>query len=174
MATVQRDVEDKVETLGEALQAAKLLRAFLECSDTIQASIREMLDILSDPETDEVDYEMTLFTLAEALFPSRHEGKLGVDLAESERLDAEQSEEMRAAVRCLDEEEAAFSKLVRQAMKERGMTQTQLAEKLGIGQPAVSNILNRKARPQRRTVQRFAEALGMTPEALWPGFDSQK
>ena len=168
MATVQHDVESKVETLGEALQAVKLLRAYLECSEAVQAGIREMLAVLNDPETDEDDYEMTLFTLAEALFPDRHEGRIGTDLWESERLDAESSEEMRAAIQRLDEEEAAFSRRVREAMQQRGWTQEQLAEKLGIGQPAVSNILTRQSRPQRRTVERFAAALDVEPEALWP------
>jgi hypothetical protein len=84
-------ITNRVETLAAAQHAAKLLRAYLECSNSIQTGIREMLDILSDPETDEDAYEMTLFTLEEALFPKRHKGTLGVGLAETEPLDAEQS-----------------------------------------------------------------------------------
>lgn len=49
------------------------------------------------------------------------------------------------------------------------MTQDQLAEKIGVGQPAISMMLKRQCRPQKRTVQRLAEALGVAAEELWPG-----
>jgi len=52
------------------------------------------------------------------------------------------------------------------------MTQEALAAKLGVGQPAISNMLNRQCRPQRRTVLRLAQALGISPEELWPGFQA--
>jgi len=57
-------------------------------------------------------------------------------------------------------------------MARRGMTQEALAAKLGVGQPAISNMLNRQCRPQRRTVLRLAQALGISPEELWPGFQA--
>jgi DNA-binding XRE family transcriptional regulator len=152
------------------MQAAKFLRAYLECSDEIQAGIREMLDILNDPETDEDDRDMTLITLADALFPNLHEGKLGMDLEESEKLGAGYSEEMRSVVEELDQEEATFATRLRDAMAKCEMTQEDLAQKIDVGQPAISNMLKRQCRPQRRTVRRIAEALGVTPEDLWPGF----
>ncbi len=48
-------------------------------------------------------------------------------------------------------------------------TQNELAAKVGIGQPAVSMMLNRACRPQRKTVIRFAEVLEVAPQDLWPG-----
>jgi lambda repressor-like predicted transcriptional regulator len=152
------------------LQAAKFLHAYLECSDEIQAGIREMLKVLDDPNTDEDDRDMTLITLADALFPNPHEGKLGMDLEESERLGAGYSDEMRATLEEMDKEEDTFAAKLRAAMENRKMTQGQLAEKIGTGQPAISNMLNRQCRPQRRTVRRLAEALDVVPEELWPGF----
>jgi len=154
----------------EALQGARFLQAYVECSDAIQDGIREMLDIVVDPEVDEDDRDMALFTLADALFPNPHEGKLGMDLEESERMGAEHSEEMRQAVEEMEREEATFSERLRDLMHQQGMTQESLAKKAGMGQPAVSNILNRQCRAQERTVLRFAEALDVTPEELWPGF----
>jgi len=53
------------------------------------------------------------------------------------------------------------------------MTQEELAEKTGVGQPAISNMLNRQCRPQHRTVRRFADALGISPEELWPPLRSK-
>lgn len=152
------------------LQAAKFLRAYLECSDEIQAGIRGMLEILNDPNTDNDDRDMTLMTLADALFPNPHDGKLGMDLEESEKIGAGSSEEMRATLEEMDREEATFASLLRNAMEVQGITQEQLAAKIGVGQPAISNMLNRQCRPQRRTILRLAEALGVSPETLWPGF----
>jgi lambda repressor-like predicted transcriptional regulator len=152
------------------LQAAKFLRAYLECSDEIQAGIRDMLEILNDPNTDEDDRDMTLITLADALFPDPHDGKLGVDLEEAEKHDAECSDEARAVLQELDREEATFATRLRDLMANRRITQEELAAKTGVGQPAISNLLNRQCRPQRRTVLRLAESLDVAPENLWPGF----
>ena len=68
----------------------------------------------------------------------------------------------------MDRDEAVFAERLADAMQKAGVTQVELAEKVGIGQPAVSMILNRSCRPQRKTVQRFAEALGLNPRDLWP------
>jgi hypothetical protein len=51
-----------------AERAVMVLRAYLGCSDVVRGHIQELLDILGDPDTDEDDYVMTLFTLLEALF----------------------------------------------------------------------------------------------------------
>jgi transcriptional regulator with XRE-family HTH domain len=53
-------------------------------------------------------------------------------------------------------------------MEERGVTQTELAERIGVGQPAISNMLCRQCRPQKRTVEKIAAALEVAPEELWP------
>jgi lambda repressor-like predicted transcriptional regulator len=165
MTTLEHDI-----LKAQLLQAAKFLRAYLECSDEIQAGVRELLDVLNDPETDEDDREATLFTLADALFPNPHEGRLGMDLEQSEQVGAGFSDEVRQAIEDLDREEETFAERLRAVMERRGLNQEALAAKLGIGQPAISNMLNRQCRPQRRTVLRFAEALEVPPDELWPGF----
>lgn len=164
------DVIDNDLKKNGLLLGAKFLHAYLECSNEIQEGIRELVAVLSDPETDEDDRQMTLCTLADALFPSPHHGALGMDLEESETIGAHQSEEMRDAVADMDRQEATFSERLAAAMRDKGMRQEELAAKAGIGQPAISNILNRQCRPQARTVVRFAEALGICPDELWPGF----
>lgn len=165
MATLTPEIEKLA-----LLQATKFLRAYVECSDEIQAGIRKMLEILNDPSTDEDDRDMTLMTLADALFPNLQNGKFGMDLEESEGFCPENSEESRIAVDEMDREEETFAARLRIAMENKGITQEELAEKIGIGQPAISNMLNRQCRPQRRTVVRLADALGVTPGDLWPGF----
>jgi lambda repressor-like predicted transcriptional regulator len=163
MATLTPDIERLT-----LLQAAKYLRAYVECSDEIQAGIREMLEILNDPSIDEDDRDMTLATLADALFPDPHDRDRGVDLAEWDKQDAE-SDEARAALQELDREEETFAMRLRDLMASRRITQEELAAKIGVGQPAISNMLNRQCRPQRRTILRLAEALGVPPGELWPG-----
>ena len=155
------------------LQAAKFIHAYIECRDEIQAGIRDMLDILNDPNTDEADRDMTLFTLADTLFPNPHDGKLGMDLEESEGLGAEYSDEMRSTLEELDREEETFAARLRSAMESRAINQEQLAARIGVGQPAISNMLSRKCRPQRRTVLRLAQGLGIDPEELWPGIKAE-
>lgn len=160
------DCEIKELTL---LQGAKFLRAYLECSDDIQAGIRDMLEIIHDPNTDNDDRNMALSTLADALFPNPHEGQLGMDLEESEKHGAEYSEEMRITLEAMDQEEKNFADRLRHVMEQQKITQEDLAARIHVGQPAISNMLNRQCRPQRRTVYRLAESLGISPEELWPG-----
>jgi lambda repressor-like predicted transcriptional regulator len=168
MATLSPEIEKLT-----LLQAAKFLRAYLECSDAIQGGIRDLLEILNDPNTDDDDRDSTLITLADALFPNPHDGKLGMDLEESEQLGAGYSEEMRDALDAMDREEATFASRLRDAMGKKGVTQERLAAYIGVGQPAISNMLNRQCRPQRRTVLRLAQALDITPDALWPDFKAE-
>jgi transcriptional regulator with XRE-family HTH domain len=59
-------------------------------------------------------------------------------------------------------------------MQAKKWTQEMLAEKAGVGQPAISNMLNRQCRPQRRTIQKFAAVLGVSPDELWPGFSAEQ
>jgi lambda repressor-like predicted transcriptional regulator len=145
---------------SQALWAAKMLHGYLECDDVIQAGIRNTLATINDPATDEDDRVMALHTLAEALFPERHDGLLGRDLAELD-------DELATVESDLQQEETHFAERLAALMHERGLSQADLARRMGIGQPAISNMLNRRARPQQATVNRFAEALGVEPSELW-------
>jgi len=161
-------VDRELERL-EVLRAAKFVRAYLECSDTIQAGVRDMLDILDDPTTDDNDRQVAIATLADALFPNPYKGQLGMDLEESERDAATKNDELRHVVDEMDREEATFAERLRDLISRKRLTQEQLAARIGVGQSAISNMLNRQCRPQKRTVLRLAEALAVKPEELWPG-----
>lgn len=144
-------------------QFAKLLRAYKECSPEIQAVVEEMSAVIADPASSNEDIEHACDTLVEALMPG-----LTAEIADSYRKLLE-SADAAASEKELLAEEKAFANRVRKTMKARGITQEQLAERIGVSQPAISNILNRKSRPQRKTISRIAEALEVTPEQLWPG-----
>src|SRR5205807_6174384 len=92
------------------------------------------------------------------------------DLAESvlrreDRLGAAHRE-LRAG---LEQAEAAFAATLARLLAERQLTQAQLAERIGVGQSAISMLLKRRCRPQRRTLGKLAEALGVPVDVLWPG-----
>ena len=51
------------------------------------------------------------------------------------------------------------------------MTQHELAERVGCSQPAISQMLNRKSQPQKKTILKLAEALQVQPQELWPDLE---
>ncbi len=160
---------DHEKTLVEQMRSfAPMMMAYVECSDALQLHARKMILAIMDPSLDEDDRQLAAMTLADILYPNPHEGLLGSDLQECEAQGAAHSEETRQALEVMDQEEASFADSLRQAMEKTGITQAELAMKVGIGQPAISMMLQRDCRPQKRTVAKLAEALGTVPEALWP------
>lgn len=146
---------------GEMSRFAKILNSYKECSPEIRAIVDEMSKIVADPDSSTDDREHACDTMIEALLPG-----LTADIAGG-YWRFMTSDEAIAADSELDAEEAAFADRVRSAMTDRGITQEQIAERTGVSQPAISNILNRRCRPQRKTVDKIAEALGMNPNELW-------
>jgi DNA-binding Xre family transcriptional regulator len=171
MPTPTRSPHASIE-LAASRMFAHLFQEYLECEPPNQEVIRQMASIIDDPEADEDDRAMAVATLFEALFPSRSDddGWLGVDLEQEERESAKEARSIHVA---LDAREEAFAERLRSILHDRNMTQESLAAALGIGQPAISMLLSRQARPQRRTVERVARALGISPGDLWPGFHGE-
>ncbi|MGH9470189.1 MAG: helix-turn-helix domain-containing protein [Terriglobia bacterium] len=58
------------------------------------------------------------------------------------------------------EEEFALAKAVIDARNRAGLTQTELARKMGTTQPVVARIEGGRTRPSMRTLERLAEATG--------------
>jgi DNA-binding phage protein len=166
MSTITREPNNYME---EILRFAPLFHAFLECSDELQAHARKLVATLVDPNTDEDDRALAAMTLADVLFPNLFEGQIGSDLEECEAQGAQYSLETKETLERMDREEATFAERLRSIMQERGITQVQLAEKIGVGQSAIAMMLQRECRPQRRTVARMAEAFGVSLDLLWPG-----
>jgi DNA-binding XRE family transcriptional regulator len=103
------------------------------------------------------------------LYPQYIGEELGMD---SEQYDAIQKESECASEPdldvSLDREEATFAERLRELMDKNGISQTRLAEMIGVGQPAISMMLSRSCRPQLRTVEKIAQALGVSVNSLWP------
>jgi lambda repressor-like predicted transcriptional regulator len=142
--------------------------AYDECDPEIREVIDDMIAICANPEAREDQKRRAVHTIIEALFPS-----LAVDTLES--LDDVRSRpESVAYEQELDSQEETFAERLKATMQAKGWTQEKLAERTGVGQPAISNMLNRQSRPQTRTVLRIAEALEVAPEDLWPGILTPK
>jgi lambda repressor-like predicted transcriptional regulator len=143
-----------------------VLRAYMECSDAIQHGVLDMVAILENPEASEDEKAAAEDTLIESLYPQYVKDDLGIDSVGYEELQRKTEPDLEEE---LDNQEATFAKNLSAVMTKKGVTQSQLAEMVGIGQPAISMILARNCRPQRRTVEKIATALQMKPSDLWPG-----
>lgn len=133
----------------------------------------ELFKQLNSGELDEQDRLATTALLAEILFPNADEkGFPGMDLAEAESRAPAVNSEAKQVLGRMDAEENFFARRLRELMDAKGLTQAELADKVGLGQPAISMMLNRACRPQRKTVASFAQVLDVHPEELWPAFGS--
>lgn len=180
MAVLQKMSEK--EAVAQILGSAALLQAYIECSDALQVHAKKMVRILVNPDTDEEDAFLAATTLFEILFPYTHEegdGMYGMDLEAAENLvrnhgltpghpAVKECDEAAAILDEMDAQEATFADRLEALMKQRDMTQTVLAQRIGVGQSAIAMMLKRECRPQNRTVARLAEAFGVKPEDLWP------
>ena len=59
-------------------------------------------------------------------------------------------------------------------MKSANITQQQLAERLDIGQSAVSRMLNPKSDPRLSTLRKLAKALGMSIDAVASAYEDKE
>ncbi|HVS39448.1 MAG TPA: helix-turn-helix transcriptional regulator [Gemmataceae bacterium] len=155
-----------------AFQAATpIILALLECDEELRAEAIELFKQLASGEVDAEQRYATTALLAEILFPNADDkGLPGLDLVEAEAIAPSVAAEAKDILAGMDEEESVFAQRLRELMTAKGWTQAELAAKVGLGQPAISMMLNRTCRPQRKTVLRFAQALEVPPEALWSHF----
>lgn len=160
MATNTIRAQEIVKT--QATQFATCLRAYQECTTEVQKIVDEMSVIVSDEEATSDEKDMAADVIVEALFPG-----LGADYLDIHR-DILKQKPFVQARKELEAQEDLFATNLERIMKERKLTQEQLAAMTGVSQPAISNVLNRQCRPQQRTVMRFAEALDVDPATLWP------
>lgn len=147
---------------------AQVFRAYKEASDEVQEVIGDMCDLINDPDIDPDDHEAAVATLVEALFPTSHNGKLGIDIEDLREVGIKESPQFVEEIKKFDADEVTFSDRLKTILEQRNMKQDELAELIGVQQPAVSMMLARKCRPQRKTLERIAEAFKMPIEELWP------
>jgi len=139
--------------------------AFDECSEEIQDVVRDMADIFNSPESTEEEKNGALYTMVEAIFPS-----LATTVLETCE-DIRKKPKPQEYNNRLKSQEEYFANKVREVMEGKNMTQEQLAERIGISQSAICNMLNRKCRPQKRTIEKVAGALDVEISDPWMDFN---
>lgn len=151
----------------------RFLGALVECSDEVQQVVVSLLSIVKDPDTAPADRNRALMTIADALAlnPCEEDGQYGQDLVASEPYAVARSTSLAREVRKMNVQEQTFAERLKELMAMKQISQQELAERVGCSQPAISQMLTRKCRPQKKTILRLAEALSVHPRELWPDID---
>ena len=130
----------------------------------------EMLRIIEDEDSSAEDRNRACRTIRESLSVAESSEMRGTALV-PQPLPAPVRHGLPDSESRLQSQETAFWKMVQQIRKSKAITQVQLADRLGITQPAVSQMLTRQCRPQRSTIQNLASALGVEAQELWPDME---
>ena len=153
-------------------QQQAFISAVLECSEQLRLDAERLMAIVDDPNSLPGERGRAWNTLLDQfhLLPD-DEGRYGMDLARSETGAAQRFPLLASEVEKMDSQEALFADRLRQIMKDKNITQQQLAARIECSQPAISQMLNRKCRPQRKTLDKIASALSVDVLELWPDLE---
>lgn len=170
---------DSIASLFEWMQALppeerkRFLARLAECSDAVQQVVIKMLGVIKKPDTTPAERQRALMTVADALFlnPDEEDGGYGQDLATSEPYAAAKVPRLAREVEKMTTQEATFAQRLRELMEAKRISQQELAERARCSQPAISQMLNRACRPQKKTILKLAEALNVQPRDLWPDIE---
>lgn len=141
-------------------------------SDAIQQVVVRLIVVVKNPTTSPVERQRALMTIADALFPNADEnGEYGLDLVTSEAGAAAENPSLAREVQKMDTQEATFAQRLREVMEAKRISQLELADRVSCSQPAISQMLNRNCRPQKKTILKLAKALNVQVCDLWPDID---
>jgi transcriptional regulator with XRE-family HTH domain len=146
--------------------------ALAECNDAVQQVVVRILAVVKNPTTLPSERQRALMTIADALFPNSDDnGDYGLDLPASEAAAAAEHPSLAREVETMDAQEATFAQRLRELMELKRVSQLELANRVGCSQPAISQMLNRNCRPQKKTILKLAEALNVHAHELWPDIE---
>lgn len=153
-------------------QQQAFFAALTECSDQLRSNSERLMAIIDDPESLPGDKGRAWHTLLDQfrLLPDT-EGRYGMDLGQSESGAAEKFPALQTEVDKMNSQESQFAERLRQIMKDKHITQKELAKRIDCSQPAISQMLNRKCRPQRSTLEKIAAAVDVDVRELWPDIE---
>lgn len=155
------------------------IHKYMECSDEVQSVVRSMFAVIDSEHTTEDDRHRAFVTIADALHlkPEEGHGSYGLDFRKSQAEIATKHPDpaWRPIVADrhaeMDSQEATFADRVKVILQQKNITQEELAERIECTQSAISKLLARKSRPQRKTILKMATALNVEPTALWPDLE---
>lgn len=156
----------------EALVAAcrsfvEVYKALAKTDTDTRAVVEELVAAIDAEAMDATERESAFAAIAQVLLPYLEESVVSATPANP--WDTLSDEEKRVASE-MDAEEETFARRLGAAMTAKRVTQTELASLIGVGQSAISMMLSRSCRPQRRTVEKIAQALGVDVGSLWPAY----
>ncbi len=150
----------------------RLLGALAECSDEVQKVVFQMVSVVENPNATPLERHRALATIADVLFSNPDDGnEFTQNSAASEAVVAAEYASPGREVQNMYCQEAAFADRLRELMTVKCVTQQELSDRVGCSQPAISQMLNRKRRPQKKTILKLAEALQVQPHELWPDLE---
>lgn len=132
--------------------------ALAECNDERQAIVSRMLEIVENTQSTPAERRQSLLAIADTLGLQPDDGPGDTDLPEPHDAAA-------------GSQQAAFAVRLRELMEAKRVSQQELADRVGCSQPAISQLLNRSRRPQKKTIVTLAEALKVNPRELWPDLE---
>ncbi|WP_153559454.1 helix-turn-helix domain-containing protein [Roseimaritima sediminicola] len=155
------------------------IRRYMECSDEVQAVVRSMFAVIEHEQTTDDDRHRAFATIADALYlnPQEGHGAYGLDFRKSQVETATQHPDpawrpiIAARHEQMATQEATFADRVKAILQQKNITQEELAERIACTQSAISKMLSRKSRPQRKTILKMATALNVSPTDLWPDLE---
>ena len=155
------------------------IHKYMECSDEVQSVVRSMFAVIDSEHTTDDDRHRAFATIADALHlkPENGHGSYGLDFRKSQAEIATKhpNPAWRPIVADrhsqMDSQEATFADRVKTILQQKNITQEDLAERIDCTQSAVSKMLTRKSRPQRKTILKMATALNVEPTELWPDLE---
>jgi hypothetical protein len=142
---------------------AEVLPAFDQASAELQSVIRAASQTINDPLATTEERDQANAMIARLLFSLKGAGTLGEPIDRDER---DNLEKARAGQQRRDRQQALFAERLEKLLRDKDITQTALAEKVGVGQPAISMLLSRRCYPRRRALEKIAEALGVPVREL--------
>jgi DNA-binding XRE family transcriptional regulator len=149
----------------EACQGfATLLPRYLGCSKQMQSLVADLVEAFRDSGIGDEERERVLRALWVTLWQGEATASGGQKPGVSHPIMPDESLSRKQ----LEQEEQALVANLQRLMEERRLTQAQLAERAGLSEPAISMLLARKYRPQRRTMRLLAQVLGVSEKELAP------
>ena len=149
--------------------------ALAKCRTELQEVVFRMLSVVENPKSNSRERQEAMRSITDALFFDHIEKEddidYGIGLVTSEGGTAQIVPQRSPEVATMDTQQTAFAARLRALMEAKHISQQDLASRVGCSQPAISLMLNRRCRPQKKTILKLADALNVNPNELWPDLE---
>jgi transcriptional regulator with XRE-family HTH domain len=149
----------------------QLLVAITESSAQVQGKLLAQIEVLENPRADDSEKQRAYGTIRNALGLQACQDLLELDIDQCELRSVVKESGAAYMASGSKSQQSVFYEKLEILLNSKRLTQSELAARLGMSQPAISQMLTRKCRPQRATILRIAAALEVDPQELWPDLE---